>query len=344
MQNLGTNLQPYHTFGIKAQAQQILQIETKEELCQVWQQYQQQQVPILLLGEGSNVLFIEDFAGVVLLNRIKGIEYHQDENYHYLSVNAGENWHQFVEYCVERNIGGLENLALIPGCVGSSPVQNIGAYGVELKDVCESVDVVELATGKQFSLSNQQCQFAYRESVFKHQYSQGYAVIAVHFKLAKNWQPVLSYGNLADLDTKSVTPKQVFEQVCLTRKSKLPDPKLIGSAGSFFKNPVVSSEQFNQLYQRYPTMPHYPQADGSVKLAAGWLIDQCGLKGYQLGGAAVHDKQALVLINKDNATGREVAALAKYICQQVAERFSIQLSPEVRFIGKSGEVAFDEVK
>lgn len=344
MQELGVNLQPYHTFGVVAKAQRILQIDTIDELCSVWQQAQEAQLPVLLLGEGSNVLFIEDFSGVVLFNRIKGIQYKQDDDYHYLAVNAGENWHQLVAYCVDQQIGGLENLALIPGCVGSAPVQNIGAYGVELKDVCEAVDVVELATGKQFQLSNAECEFAYRESIFKHRYLHGYAVIRVHFKLAKKWQPVLSYGNLATLAQNSITPQQVFAQVCATRKSKLPDPKITGSAGSFFKNPVVSATQFAQLYQHYPSMPHYPQADGSVKLAAGWLIDQCGLKGYQLGGAAVHEKQALVLINKAQATGKEVAELANYICQQVAVKFNIQLTPEVRFIGKQGEISFSSLR
>ncbi|MFC0308785.1 UDP-N-acetylmuramate dehydrogenase [Gallibacterium trehalosifermentans] len=341
MQDLGTHLQPYHTFGIAAQAQQILQIDQVEELCQVWQEKQQQQIPLLLLGEGSNVLFVEDFAGVVLLNRLRGIEYQQDDKYHYFHVKAGENWHQFVQACVAKNIGGLENLALIPGCVGSAPVQNIGAYGVELKDICHSVEVVELATGKQFTLSRSQCEFGYRESVFKHRYANGYAVIAVNFKLAKQWQPVLSYGNLSQLAADTVTPLEVFQAVCQTRQSKLPDPKEIGSAGSFFKNPVISAAVFQSLFAQYPTIPHYPQPDGNIKLAAGWLIDQCSLKGYQIGGAAVHEKQALVIINKQNATGQDVVALAHYICQCVAEKFAVQLSPEVRFIGKYGEVAFN---
>lgn len=340
MQDLGTSLQPYHTFGVAAQAKQILQVETIDELCSTWQKAQAQQLPILLLGEGSNVLFVEDFAGIVVVNRIKGIQHQQDEHYHYLQVNAGENWHQLVKYCVAQNIGGLENLALIPGCVGSAPVQNIGAYGVELKDVCEAVDVVELATGNLFRLNKTECEFAYRESVFKHRYLHGYAVVAVHFKLAKDWRPVLTYGNLSELAKEQIMPQQVFEQICLTRQSKLPDPKQIGSAGSFFKNPVISKAQFEQIYQQYPTMPHYPQADGSVKLAAGWLIDQCGLKGYQIGGAAVHEKQALVLINKANATGQDVVVLARYICNQVRDKFQVQLSPEVRFIGKQGEVTF----
>ncbi|MFC0323385.1 UDP-N-acetylmuramate dehydrogenase [Gallibacterium melopsittaci] len=340
MRDLGINLQPYHTFGIAAQAQQILQIDQVEELCQVWQEKKQQQIPLLLLGEGSNVLFVEDFAGVVLLNRLRGIEYQQDDKYHYFHVKAGENWHQFVQFCVEQNIGGLENLALIPGCVGSAPVQNIGAYGVELKDICQSVEVVELATGKQFTLSHSQCEFGYRESIFKHRYAEGYAVVAVNFRFAKQWQPVLSYGNLSQLAADTVTPREVFQAVCQTRQSKLPDPKEIGSAGSFFKNPVISATEFQSLLAQYPTISHYPQPDGSIKLAAGWLIDQCGLKGYQIGGAAVHEKQALVIINKQNATGKDVVALAQYICQCVAEKFAVQLSPEVRFIGKYGEVEF----
>ncbi|BFQ94482.1 UDP-N-acetylmuramate dehydrogenase [Gallibacterium anatis] len=340
MIDLGTNLQPYHTFAIPASAKQIYQVDQADELYHLWQQAQHQQLPVLLLGEGSNVLFTEDFSGIVLLNRIKGIQYHADADFHYFKVGSGENWHQFVSYCVERNIGGLENLALIPGCVGSAPVQNIGAYGVELKDVCQAVEVVDLSTGKQFVLQNNECQFGYRESIFKHQYRDHYAVIAVHFKLAKQWEPILHYGNLAQLDPQQLTPKAVFQQVCAIRQAKLPDPKKIGSAGSFFKNPLVSAEQFQWLQKQYPDIPHYPQADGSVKLAAGWLIDRCGLKGYQLGGAAVHDKQALVIINKERASGSDVVALARYICHNVAERFGVVLQPEVRFIGNNSEIDF----
>ena len=192
---------------------------------------------------------------------------------------------------------GLENLALIPGCAGSSPIQNIGAYGVELQRVCEYVDCIELETGRKQRLSAAECRFGYRDSIFKHEYQDRYAIVAIGLSLAKTWQPVLSYGDLTRLDPQTVTPQQVFDAVCHMRMTKLPDPKINGNAGSFFKNPIVSAQVAEALLAQFPHAPHYPQANGSVKLAAGWLIDQCELKGQRIGGAAVHRQQALVLIN-----------------------------------------------
>ena len=198
--------------------------------------------------------------------------------------------------------------------------------------------MLELDSGKILKLPNAECQFGYRDSIFKHQYAQGYVVTAIGLKLAKAWEPVLKYGSLADLAPSAVTPERVFAEICAVRKAKLPDPKECGNAGSFFKNPLVSADEFKNLHSEYPHIPHYPQSDGSMKLAAGWLIDQCGLKGYQIGGAAVHDKQALVLINKNNATASDVVELAHHIRQSVAVRFGVWLQPEVRFIGTDGEV------
>ncbi|MCK3657969.1 UDP-N-acetylenolpyruvoylglucosamine reductase [Pasteurellaceae bacterium Pebbles2] len=328
----------YHTFAIPAQAKTVLEITAVEQLKQAWAQAKLANEPVLLLGEGSNVLFVKDFQGTVLVNRLKGIEHTQDSDFHYLHVNGGENWHNLVAWSLNQGIYGLENLALIPGCAGSAPVQNIGAYGVEFKDVCDYVDVLDFQKGEVFRLSASECQFAYRTSVFKHKYAADFMVVAVGLKLAKAWQPVLKYGSLANLDQSAVSAQQVFDEVCAVRRAKLPDPKQTGNAGSFFKNPVVTQRQFQDLQSEYPNIPHFPQEEGFVKLAAGWLIDRCGLKGYQIGGAAVHTQQALVLVNMGNATSSDVVELAHHVRQAVAAKFDVYLSPEVRFIGELGEV------
>lgn len=334
------NLTPFHTFHLNVSAKKIIEISSAEQLVNEWQKYPR---PKLLLGQGSNVLFLDDFDGIVFINRLKGIIHHQDEDFHYLHVQAGENWHHFVKYSLEKNIAGLENLALIPGCVGSSPIQNIGAYGVELEQVCEFVDVLNLTTGQQFRLNKEQCQFGYRESIFKHQYKENYAIVAVGFKLPKNWQPKLGYGSLNQFDSRTVTPQQIFDEVCKVRSEKLPNPNEFGNAGSFFKNPVISFAKFEKIQTAYPTIPYYLQADGCVKLPAGWLIDQCQLKGFKIGGAMVHLKQALVLINHNNATGDDILNLAKEVRKRVYQKFNVEIIPEVRFIGNNGEINSEEV-
>lgn len=332
------SLQAFNTFGLRAKAHQIETANNKDELCIYWQKAHEQKLPTLILGGGSNILFTEDFDGIVIRNCIAGIEITEDEQYWSVHVGAGENWHALIEYLLEQNIYGLENLALIPGNVGSAPIQNIGAYGKELKDVCAYVDVVELSTGHVHRLTNNECQFGYRDSIFKHHYQQGFAIIAVGLQLSKKWAPILTYGDLSKLSLETVTPKDVFVSVCSMRTSKLPNPTITGNAGSFFKNPIVDIRIAQHLKAEYPFCPQYVQQDG-VKLAAGWLIDQCGLKGHQIGGAAVHMKQALVLINKDGlATGKDIVNLAAYIRQKVFERFGVQLEPEVRFMGKYGEI------
>lgn len=332
------SLQPFHTFHLPVSAREIIEAHNIEQLQQVWASAKAENLPVLFLGQGSNMLFLEDFNGVVILNRLLGIEHKQDEHFHYLHVKGGENWHHLVKWSLQQGIQGLENLALIPGCAGSAPIQNIGAYGVEFKDVCDYVDVLNLDTQEIFRLNAEECDFGYRESIFKHRYQQGYVITAVGLKLAKNWQPVLKYGSLVEFDPQTVTAQQIFDEVCHIRQSKLPNPDEFGNAGSFFKNPVVSAAQFECLQKQCQNLPHFPQADGSVKLAAGWLIDQCGLKGFQIGGAAVHEKQALVLINKDRATGQDVVNLARHVRQTVAQKFGVYLQPEVRFMGANGEV------
>lgn len=337
------SLKPWNTFGLEAHASRVSVVENVEDLCRCWQESTLENEPVLLLGEGSNVLFLNDFSGQVIVNRIKGISVEETEDAWSLHVGAGENWHQLVETTLTQNLAGLENLALIPGCVGSAPIQNIGAYGVELEQICDYVDVVCLSDGTRQRLSAAECQFGYRDSVFKHHYRDGYAIVAVGLRLSKRWVPVLSYGDLRNLDPVTVTPLQVFEAVCHMRRSKLPDPKVTGNAGSFFKNPLVSADIAAALKAQYPDIPQYPQNAGEVKLAAGWLIDQCALKGYRHGGAAVHQQQALVLINAGGASGQDIVELAHIVRQRVAERFNVWLEPEVRFIAAQGETDAVEV-
>lgn len=336
---MSTSLKPFNTFGIQANASRIVIAETVQQLKDTWSEAVAANMPVLILGEGSNVLFLEDYSGTVIINRISGIEVTEENDAWHVHVGAGENWHQLVENTLQQGMPGLENLALIPGCAGSSPIQNIGAYGVELKNVCHYVDCVDLISGEMHRLDNSQCQFGYRDSIFKHEYQNHYAIIAVGLRLPKQWQPVLSYGDLARLDAGNVTPQEVFDAVCHMRMTKLPDPRVNGNAGSFFKNPIVDAEQAAVLLAAFTNIPHYPQPDGSIKLAAGWLIDQCQLKGYKVGGATVHQQQALVLINESGASSLDVVDLAHLVRQRVGEKFNVWLEPEVRFIGTCGEVS-----
>lgn len=342
MSTENTSLKKHNTFALTVNAAHLVIAEKIEMMIKAWQKAQKRREPLLVIGEGSNVLFLEDFAGTVMINNLKGIEVREEDNAWHLHVSSGENWHYLVSKTLEQEIPGLENLALIPGLVGSAPIQNIGAYGLELKHVCEYVDLLNLRTGEIDRMSPERCEFGYRESVFKHEFKVGYIIVGVGLRLNKLWSPLLNYGDLTKLDRQTVTPQQVFDSVCAMRRSKLPDPRVMGNAGSFFKNPQVSAEKASMLFTQYPTMPHYPQLDGQVKLAAGWLIDQCSLKGYQIGGAAVHRQQALVLVNTDNASSRDVVELARHVRNTVAAKFDVWLEPEVRFIGATGEL--DAVK
>ncbi len=328
-----------NTFALDVYANQVETVETVEQLMQVWKTNTDSQ-PIMIIGQGSNTLFTENFAGTIIVNRIKGLTITETPTHWHLKVGAGEYWHDLVANTINQNIPGLENLALIPGCVGSAPIQNIGAYGIEFQKVADYVELLEFATGKIIRVTDGQ--YGYRESIFKQKYANGYAVVYVGITLPKQWSPVLTYGELRNFDSESVTPKMIFDKVCEIRRSKLPDPNVLGNGGSFFKNPVVDKKFADKLLEKYPTMPIYPQTNDQIKLAAGWLIDQCGLKGYQIGGAAVHQQQALVLVNKDNATAQDVVALARYIINAVLQKFSVHLSPEIRFMGATGEIDVDK--
>ncbi|MGL5008193.1 MAG: UDP-N-acetylmuramate dehydrogenase [Plesiomonas sp.] len=333
-----SSLQPYHTFGLPTKARWIKPVTQVSDLLCFTQSSAYQGLPLLVLGEGSNVLFTNNFAGVVILNQLKGIDIQEDDIAWHIHVGAGESWHELVTFTLEQGIAGMENLALIPGCCGSAPIQNIGAYGVEFEQLCAYVDVLELSTGILLRLSKDECQFGYRDSVFKHQYQNGYVIIAIGLCLPKQWQAVTHYGELTKLTGSNITPMAIFTMVCDIRKRKLPDPKQEGNAGSFFKNPLISASQSMLLQVDFPQIPLYLQPSGEYKVAAGWLIDQCGLKGYQIGQARVHPHQALVLVNMGNACADDVLQLAQYVRRSVFARFSIWLDPEVRFIGDLGEI------
>ncbi len=342
-------LQPLNSFGIAARAQSLIRVRHEDDLAG-WRALPDwtppsSEAPVFVLGGGSNLVITGDVKALMLKVEIAGRRLIEESDKGWLvEGGAGENWHAFVAWTLTQGWPGLENLALIPGSVGASPVQNIGAYGVELQDRFHSLDAVDLTNGQAFSLDAAQCGFGYRDSVFKHtpsdQRSFGLAgralITRVRFWLPKPWQPVLGYLDLErkmdETGIREPDAQQIFDWVVAIRRAKLPDPAVIGNAGSFFKNPTVSPEQCADIIARDPKVVHYPMADGSIKLAAGWLIDACGWKGKSVGNAAVYEKQALVLVNKGGAehpcTGGEVMTLAKAIQTSVYERFGILLEPE----------------
>jgi UDP-N-acetylmuramate dehydrogenase len=330
------SLQAFNTFGLAARARHYLRITSADQLDGL-PSHLPAGLPYFVLGGGSNVLLTRDVEALVLHMAIEGRAIVGEEDGKTLvRAGAGENWHAFVQYTLDQGLGGLENLSLIPGTVGAAPIQNIGAYGLEIKDVFHSLTVFDLATGTRRTLSAPDCRFGYRDSVFKHADGAGLVVLDVTFALPQAWQPNLRYAELAQAiaaaGIDAPTPRQVSETVVAIRRRKLPDPAEIGNAGSFFKNPVVPGAQCRDLLERFPQLVHHAQADGSEKLAAGWLIDQCGWKGKNMGAAGVYPKQALVLVNNGGATGAEVMALARAIQQDVRDRFGVELEPEPVFV------------
>ena len=326
-------LRALNTFGIAANAKSYLQIRSVADLQAVSADTTLAALPRLVLGGGSNLLLTKDFDGLVLHMVGTGITLDdEDAQYRYVSAQAGENWHAFVQWTLLHACPGLENLSLIPGTVGASPIQNIGAYGSELADFLDSVTVFDFATGDTVILNAAACCFAYRDSVFKHAWKDRAVICSVRFRLPKQWQPNLRYAELAaEIAAQGIaepTPQQVGEAVIAIRRRKLPDPAQIGNAGSFFKNPVVSPAKRDELLAQHPALVSYLQTDGSYKLAAGWLIDQCGWKGKSLGAAGVHDRQALVLVNRGGTSGSEVLSLARLIITDVQSRFGVQLETE----------------
>jgi UDP-N-acetylmuramate dehydrogenase len=291
----------------------------------------------MILGGGSNILFTRDFDGVVLKNELAGIEViKEDADAVYIKAGAGVNWHQFVLYCIEHNYAGVENLSLIPGNVGASPMQNIGAYGVEIKDVFHSLEAFHLQDKKKVEFSLAECEFGYRESVFKGKYRNKFVILNVTYRLGKHPQFNISYGainqELQNMGVQELSIAAVSQAVINIRRSKLPDPAVIGNAGSFFKNPEVDNDRFNALRVRYPAIVGYDLHNGKTKLAAGWMIEQCGWKGYRKGDAGCHSLQALVLVNYGNAKGEEVFTLSADIIASVEEKFGVTLQREVNII------------
>lgn len=335
------SLKHLNTFGIDVLSKYFLSITSPDALKE-WIEIKNQStalssLPMCILGGGSNVLFTKDFDGIVLKNSIKGIEIiKEDENHVYIKVNAGENWHDFVLYSLTNNWAGIENLALIPGSVGAAPMQNIGAYGVEVKDVVYALDAFHILEKKTQTFTNNDCAFGYRESVFKGKYKNQFFITHVIFRLNK--KPVFNttYGaieqELEKMGIQQLSIQAIADAVINIRKSKLPDPAEIGNAGSFFKNPTVTNSVFSELKNKHPDIVGYALPDHTTKLAAGWLIEQCGWKGYRKNDAGCHKKQALVLVNYGNARGSEILELSEKIMESVRNKFGVALEREVNII------------
>lgn len=329
------SLKPFNTFAIDAKAKYFAPFRDLDELTQLITQHPEPNT--FILGGGSNILLAGNFDGLVLKNEIKGImEVHEDVEHVYVNAGAGENWHRFVLYCIQRNWAGVENLSLIPGNVGASPMQNIGAYGVELENIFYGLEAFHLKEKKKVTFTPGDCSFGYRESVFKGKYRNQFVILNVTYKLRK--QPIFhtSYGaieqELEKMGVKTLSIKAISDAVINIRMSKLPDPAKIGNAGSFFKNPIIPHEQFRILKIKFPGIIGYTNVDGSVKLAAGWLIEKCGWKGFRRGDAGCHANQALVLVNYGNATGGEIVRLSEEIVDSVRSTFGLLLEKEVNII------------
>lgn len=330
-------LQSYNTFGINATAKYFASFSTVEELKTLLANKHAGKSKPLILGGGSNMLFTKDVDGLVLKNELKGIELVKEDTHHfYVKAAAGENWHQFVMHCIRHNYAGLENLSLIPGNVGASPMQNIGAYGVEIKNVFESLEALNIKDNAIHIFSANDCAFGYRESVFKRKYKDQFVILNVLFRLNK--VPVFNtaYGaiehELEKMQVKELSIQAISQAVINIRSSKLPDPAKIGNAGSFFKNPTLPVKQFETLLKQHNNMPHYTVDENHVKIPAAWLIEQCGWKGYRKGDAGVHVNQPLVLVNYGNANGKEIYKLSEEILQSVKHKFGVALEREVNII------------
>jgi UDP-N-acetylmuramate dehydrogenase len=329
----GAALRAFNTFGLAATAHALVHIRGDSDVQRVVDHPELGRLPMLILGGGSNVILTRDPAAVVLRVEVPGrrLVAERDDAF-VVEIGAGENWHDTVAWALDQGWPGLENLALIPGLAGAAPVQNIGAYGVELAQRFESLDAVDLVTGRKVTLDSHACAFGYRDSVFKHALAGKSVITRVRLALPKPWRRVAGYLDLerrmADSGNPAPDARTIFDWVCAIRRAKLPDPGRIGNAGSFFKNPVVTVDQCRDIIARDPHVVHYPLADGSYKLAAGWLIDACGWKGKTIGRAGVYDKQALVLVNRGGASGAEVMTLARAIQESVYGRFGIRLEPE----------------
>lgn len=331
------SLKPYNTFGLDVSAKYFVEANSKEEIISALNFSKENNQPVMLLNGGSNMLLTHDFDGLVLKLNLKGIEIvSENEDFVEVRVNSAENWHEFVQWTLQNDFGGLENLSLIPGNCGTAPMQNIGAYGVEIKDVMSELSALHISTREIKIFTNEACKFGYRESVFKNEFKGQFILLDVTFKLTKkNHILHTSYGaiqaELNDLTISNPTIQDVSKAVINIRQSKLPDPKDIGNSGSFFKNPVISKSKFEELQKQFPDISGYVSGD-EVKVAAGWLIENAGWKGKRFGDAGVHEKQALVLVNYGNATGQEIYDLSQQILDDILLKFGIQLEREVNIL------------
>jgi UDP-N-acetylmuramate dehydrogenase len=337
------SLKALNTFGVEAEAKYFTEVRSGEEFDELRADKRFGGEKKLILGGGSNILLTGDFDGWVVKNSIPGITVTSETDSEVIvRAGAGVSWQDLVTGCIEKNYGGLENLSLIPGLVGAAPIQNIGAYGAEQKDTFHELEAIEIRTGARVRFSSKDCAFGYRDSIFKHQFRGQFFITSVSFKLKKLselgafYRFRTEYGDLRrtldEMKVQDLSLKAVSDAVCRIRRAKLPDPKELGNAGSFFKNPVVSEGQFKKLVSQHPQMPHYPQQDGTVKVPAGWLVEACGWKGKTVGRAGVHKTQALVLVNYNGATGREILELSEAIFISVKEKFGIELALEVNVV------------
>lgn len=332
------SLKPYNTFGVEAIAKYFAVASNQDEVREILNWTKENNQKILLLSGGSNMLIVNDWDGLALKIEMHGIEIvESNEDEAIVKVNSAEVWNDFVQWCIERDLGGLENLSLIPGRAGTAPIQNIGAYGVEIKDTMTELTALEIATGQLRTFTNEQCKFGYRDSVFKNELKGQYLILDVSFKLTKkNHKLHTEYGairnELAQMGIDKPTIKDVAQAVIKIRQSKLPDPKKIRNSGSFFKNPVIDQKLFDELKLKFPEIVGYPSGDDKVKVAAGWLIENAGWKGKRFEDAGVHKDQALVLVNYGNATGKEIYDLSEKIIQDIFEKYNIHLEREVNVI------------
>jgi len=333
-----TCLKRFNTFGIDAMARYFAVIQTPEELHAILTLKAFSDTPKLILGEGSNILFTQNYDGLIIKNAIKGIQLVSEDDKHvWLKVGGGENWNDFVMYCIRQGYGGVENLSLIPGTVGAAPIQNIGAYGMELCDVFSTMETMNLKEGSLQIFTHAECQFGYRDSIFKQVYKNQYAILSVVLRLNKKHTFHVEYGNLREIlesmQIKDLSIKAISDAVIHIRQSKLPDPKELGNAGSFFKNPLIPYSHFSELKKSFPDMPSFTSGNTeTVKIPAAWLIEQCGFKGKRFGDAGVHEKQALILVNYNASNGNAILELAQQIQRSVHEKFRVELTPEVNLI------------
>ena len=330
------SLLPHNTFGIQADCDRFIDMETEDDVMKLKDMLDDKDMPLLIIGRGSNLLLTDDYHATVLHCSIKGKTIvKEDGNSVLLRCGAGEEWDSIVDYCVAHDWQGIENLSLIPGEVGASAVQNIGAYGTEVKEIIHSIEAVEISTGKKHTFTNEQCEYSYRQSKFKNEWKDRFIITHVTYRLEKStdYIPKVDYGNIkSELERKGIslpTMKDIRDVVISIRKDKLPDPEVEGNAGSFFMNPIVEKATFMNLLEQYPDMPHYNVDSEREKIPAGWMIDQCGWKGKTLGKAGVHDRQALVLVNRGGATGKDILHLCNTIRNDVKQKFGIDIHPEV---------------